>query len=214
METMQAINRRKSVRSYTGEKISEEELNTVLQAAYAAPVGMGKYGNFHLTVIENRELLQAIDEKASAMFGKPDVHLFYGAPTFILVSSKPDGAEKVGGIDYCNTAAIIENMSLAATDLGIGHCYIWGGVAVLNANPELVERVGLPEGFTPCSGIILGVTTETYTDRDIPDQRPRGPPFFMPFRPAAFPCLWKQPAPMSGSARQQFIKNRMGYHLY
>ncbi|WP_066685854.1 nitroreductase family protein [Christensenella intestinihominis] len=171
METMKAINRRKSVRSYTGEKISREALDTVLQAAYAAPVGMGKYENFHLTVIENREFMQAIEEKASAMFGKPDLHLFYGAPTFILVSSKPDGAEKVGGIDYCNTAAIVENMSLAATDLGVGHCYIWGGVAVLNANPDLVARLNLPEGHTPCSGIILGVTTEEYTDRDIPGQR-------------------------------------------
>ena len=37
METMQAILSRKSVRSYTGKKISKDALNTILKAAKAAP---------------------------------------------------------------------------------------------------------------------------------------------------------------------------------
>lgn len=53
MNTMETICSRKSVRTYTGEQITEEQLNTILKAANAAPVGMGQYEGVHLTVITN-----------------------------------------------------------------------------------------------------------------------------------------------------------------
>ena len=39
--------KRKSVRSYTGKSISEEELNIILKAADASPVGLKQYENLH-----------------------------------------------------------------------------------------------------------------------------------------------------------------------
>ncbi|HCC35230.1 MAG TPA: nitroreductase [Ruminococcaceae bacterium] len=170
METMNTINRRKSVRSYTGEKISESILQIILKAANEAPVGMGKYENVHLTVIENQELLQAINEGAAKMFGQPDMQPLYGAPTYILVSEKPS-RDSIGNIEYSNAAIIVHNMALAAVDLGVGTCYIWGATTALGANPALIKQLNLPDGFFPCCGIIVGVTTEQYTVRDFPDNR-------------------------------------------
>ena len=40
---METILKRKSVRSYTGEKITKDELNAILKAADASPVGMKRY---------------------------------------------------------------------------------------------------------------------------------------------------------------------------
>ena len=74
MTTMETICSRKSVRSYTGESITNDELNTILKAANASPVGMGQFDSLHLTVITNAEILNKIEATAAAMFNKPDMH--------------------------------------------------------------------------------------------------------------------------------------------
>ena len=170
METINALFSRKSIRNYTGEKISEDKLKEILKAAKAAPVGMGKYDTLHLTVIENPELLQAIDAAAAKMFGNPDIHPLYGAPTFVIVSAKPEN-ETPNNTEFSNAAIMAHNMALAAVDFGIGCCHIWGALRAMIADPDLVKRLELPEGFRPCCGVILGGTMEQYTMRDIPDSR-------------------------------------------
>jgi nitroreductase len=166
METLKAINNRKSVRSYTG-VLTDEALKTVLQAGEESPIGMGKYQSVHMTVIQNKGLLDEIDKTAGEFFGDPSRHPLYGAPCFILISVE----EPAGNVQYSNAAMMVENMSLAATDIGIGNCAIWGAVAGLNANPELVAKLNLPEGFVACCGVVIGETEETYADRDIPSDR-------------------------------------------
>ncbi|MBR1420950.1 MAG: nitroreductase family protein [Selenomonadaceae bacterium] len=47
METLQTIKSRRSIRKYTGEKISKDQLDQILTAAQASPVGLGKYKNLH-----------------------------------------------------------------------------------------------------------------------------------------------------------------------
>ncbi len=169
MNTMETIFSRKSIREYIGTPISETQMQTILKAANAAPVGMGQYENVHLTVITDPDLLAKIDSAGAALMQRPDIHPLYGAPCFILVSAKiTPGMENVS---YSNAAMIIHNMALAATNLGVGSCYIWGAIAAINAQPELVQALNLPEGFTPCSGLIVGETDETYEEREIPSDR-------------------------------------------
>ena len=170
MEAMELLCARKSVRTYTGEKVSEETLQTILKAGNAAPVGMKQYGSLHLTVIEDPVLLQAIDAAAGAMFGDPSRHPLYGAPTLILVSLKASGAE-AGNVDFSNAAIVAHNMSLAAVDAGVGQCLIWGAIRALNDSPELVARLNLPEGFAPSCAVIVGLTEDSYTPREIPTDR-------------------------------------------
>jgi len=88
------------------------------------------------------------------------------APMQIIVSSA--SADNVG---FSNAAIVVHNMALAAAELGVGACYIWGAVMAINQNPKLVQKLGLPEGFTPCCSIILGKTDEKYTLREIPADR-------------------------------------------
>ncbi len=172
MNTMEAICSRRSVRTYTGEQVTSEELNTILRAAYAAPIGMGRYESMHLTVITSTELLGKIDAAGAAMFGKPDIHPLYGAPMLILVSAvRPDDVEGMKNVTYSNAASIAQNMALAATELGVGACHIWGAtMALLNAS-DVLAALHLPAGFTPCCALALGKTDCAYEPREIPAGR-------------------------------------------
>lgn len=167
MNALENLYSRKSVRSYTGEAITEAELQEILKAAYAAPVGRARYDTLHLTVISNKEYLAKMEANMAAVVGDPDLHPFYGAPTVILVSS----AGPVGNVNYSNAAIVAHNMSLAATELGVGSCHIWGAVGVMNGNAELVKELNLPDGMVPCCAIALGHTNETYEVREIPANR-------------------------------------------
>lgn len=167
MNALENLYSRKSVRSYTGEAISDAELNEILKAAYAAPVGRAMYDTLQLTVISNKEYLARVEAHMACAVGNPNLHPFYGAPTVILVSS----AGPVGNVNYSNAAIVVHNMALAATELGVGCCHIWGAVGMLSGNAELVRELNLPEGMVPCCAIALGHTNETYAVREIPENR-------------------------------------------
>ena len=164
MELRKAMNQRKSVRSYTGESVSDEQLKAILEAAYMAPVGMGLYESIHFTIITNQELLTAIDKIAAEFFKNPDIHPLYGAPMLIVISTNTEG-----NVGSANVAAIIQNMSLAAVEQGVGSCYIYGATAALTGNKELCAKLNLPDGFVPTGSIALGKTAEEYADREIPE---------------------------------------------
>jgi FMN reductase (NADPH) len=85
METMKAIINRQSCRAYTGEQLTESELQTILKAANAAPVAFGYYDEVKLTVIQNPALLAKIDAAGATFFGNPNLKVRYNAPTLILV---------------------------------------------------------------------------------------------------------------------------------
>lgn len=171
MNTLETIYARKSVRTYTGEPITAKELNTILKAANAAPVGMGQYENVHLTVITNTELLKKIDAAGAIMFGKPDIHPLYNAPMLIVVSAKMPEVKAMENVTYSNAAIIVQNMALAAAELGVGVCHIWGATMALQNTPELLKELKLPDGFLPCCAATLGKTEDSYSEREIPEDR-------------------------------------------
>ena len=93
----------------------------------------------------------------------------YNAPMYILVSAKLTTSED--NVGYSSCATIVENIALAAVEIGVGACHIWGATIALSHNEELIKEFNLPEGFTPCCGIILGKTDELYIEREIPENR-------------------------------------------
>ena len=170
MNALENLYSRRSIRSYNGEALTDSELQEILKAAYAAPVGRAMYDTLHITVITNRDYLGKLDKAAAEAFGNPEMHPLYGASALILVSSASANGQ-LANVHYSNAAIVAHNMSLAAADMGVGQCLIWGTVAVLNTMPELVAELGLPEGMTPCCGVAVGHTDEKYTLREVPADR-------------------------------------------
>jgi nitroreductase len=113
---MEAIAQRQACRADTPEQLTEQDLTAVLQAANAAPVGLGKYHEVKLTVVQDKAMLERIDAAGAAFSNRPGAHPTYGAPTLIIVSAiQPTGPRHI--TPHCNAACIVENMALAATDL-------------------------------------------------------------------------------------------------
>ena len=165
---MNTILKRKSVRSYTGENITNEELQQILKAADASPVGMKQYETLHLTIITNKELLNEIEQLASKMFNRPDYHPLYNAPMLILISSKV--LPNMENVMYSNAAIMSHNISLAATSLNIGSCYIWGATAAISKNETILSKLNLPQDFIPCCAVCLGKTNEVFEEKEITDK--------------------------------------------
>ena len=62
------------------------------------------------------------------------------------------------------------NIALTATSLNIGSCYIWGAIAAISNNEEIIKHLNLPEGFIPCCAVTLGKTNEEYIKKDITER--------------------------------------------
>lgn len=166
MELTSIFNTRKSIRSFTGETVSEETRKKILRAANASPVGQAKYETVHLTVVKSKDILTDLEQNTANIFNVDNHSFLYGAPELIIVSTT--ATDNVG---YSNAAIIAHDMSLAAVDEGVGVCHIWGCMIALAANKELIAKLGIPEGFTPACAVAIGKTNETYTDREIPENR-------------------------------------------
>ena len=169
MNTFENLYSRHTVRAYNGNPITPEQETEILKAAQAAPIGRRRYDTLHITVITNADFIARWEQRVSEMNGEPDSHPFYGAPTVILVSSEimPSPSDNV---NYSNAAIIVQNMALAATELGVGACHIWGAVRTLQEAPDLIAELKIPSGMIPCCAIALGQTDEAYTLRDIPER--------------------------------------------
>ena len=70
MDFFQTLYSRKTVRSYTGESITEAELSEILKAAYAAPIGRRRYDTLHLTVITDAAFLAEWERQVGMETGK------------------------------------------------------------------------------------------------------------------------------------------------
>lgn len=160
MNTLDAIFSRKSTRAYNGVQISEEDLQTIIKAGCAAPIGMARYDTLHISIIQNEELLVKIfNDAEEAMFRAVGIrkNMNFGAKTMILVSSMPAYRE---GIEYAHAGFVIENMVIAATSLGIDSVVLGGPIGAISESEELKNAIGVPSGFTPVLAVSFGYATE------------------------------------------------------
>lgn len=164
MDFNQTLATRQSVRKFTEEQITEEQLQKLLEAANAAPVCMGQFDHLHLTVVQKPEIIAKVDEAFQKAVGDPNAHMTYGAPTLIYVSCKNDDEEIIKG---CNAGVVMENMLLEAADLGLGAVYLFGISQVLYANEEISAMLQIPEGFRTVSAIAVGVAADAVQARTL-----------------------------------------------
>ncbi len=172
MDTLQAIFNRKSTRSYKPDLISEEALEIILKAGMAAPVASGRYDSLHLTVVQKNEILKDLFDQTTEFVHKMgiDMNMDFGARTLIIVSSV---AGSKPGAGNTNAAFILENMVLAATDLGIDSVVMGIVPAMIKTNEEFLKKLEIPEGFEPALSAVFGygVHEENAKEHHIPVNR-------------------------------------------
>ena len=152
MEVIEAIATRRSVRAYTEEKVTERELDALLQAAYASPVAGGNRSKMRATVVRDAGLLEAMRafiKESTGMKADP----FYGASTLVVLMGEEDLGDAAL---FTNAGCILENVQLAAHAMGLGACISWACGTVVPASPELVEALQVPDGFKLLAGVEVG----------------------------------------------------------
>jgi len=131
---------------------------------------MAKYKELKLTVIQNKKILEKMDEAGAELFGQPGMHPSYGAPTLILVSGKtrPEGSDE---LQYSNAGCIMQNMALEATELGLGSVYLKGMISAIEKNKEICEELNLPKDYIPIAALAVGYGNEEIKERPLTVER-------------------------------------------
>ena len=166
MEWNELMLTRKSCREYVDEQITTAQLKALLQAACASPVARGKFEQLQLTVVQDKELLELIDKAAKAAYGDETFSCTRGAPTVIVVSvQEVDG--QIAPNMIASAGCVVQNMHLAATDLGLGSVYL-GSIQAISGSFEVMYKLKLQDGFWPVAALAVGNAKEPAEKRDVP----------------------------------------------
>lgn len=118
---IETIKKRNSTRGYTAEPLTEAELDTLIHAGLQAPTAANRQ-EIHFTVLTgDNPILGELEEEKNRLRELPaQTHNFYyEAPHVIILSA--DSTYKWSPLD---TGIAVENMALAAEELGLGNLII------------------------------------------------------------------------------------------
>jgi len=174
--TLDAIYRRRAVRSYKPQRLDEPTIRKLLDAAVHAPTAIHEEA-WAFVVVQDKALLKRISDRAKKMAGdelakhrdllkapqgsseghltsmlaSAEFNIFYDAGTLIVICARPMG--QFVSAD-CWLAA--ENLMLAACAMGLGSCPIGFSIPVLNA-ADTKRELGIPSDVAAVAPLIVGV---------------------------------------------------------
>ena len=166
MNTLDAIKARHPTRGFADRQLSDADLEAILFAGGQAAVGGADFKSLKLYAVQDPQLLKDIDEASAKT--RPGFHPLYGAPTLVVLASKESILKN---IEYTNAGCVIQNMMVAAADLGIDSVYLWMAMYGINGEPELVKRLGFPEGYTCLGTVALGYEAKPFPKLKAEEQR-------------------------------------------
>jgi len=150
LDVFEAIRKRRSVRAFTREDVSKEEVDKLIEAATHAP-SAGNIQPWEFIVIRDSRI------KRKLAMAALDQSFIEEAPVVIVVCANElrsgQGYGNRGATLYClqDTAAAIQNMLLTACALGLGTC--WVGAF---REETVRETLSIPRGVRPVSIIPVG----------------------------------------------------------
>ncbi len=146
MEFFDVIQKRYSARAYRCDPVEEHKVQQVLEAAQLAPTAANRQ-SFKFIVIHTAKK----EAELRRVYDKP---WFVQAPVIICACAIPAKAwARRDGKNYCDvdTAIAMDHLILAATELGLGTCW----VAAFDSAAAR-EILGLPNGVEPIAFTPLG----------------------------------------------------------
>lgn len=163
-DVLKVIKERRSIRRFKMEQISNKELNYILEAGLYAPSAHNQQ-SWNFTVVQSSDLIKSMsddtkksfvhakDQRTRDLANNEKMHVFYHAPTLIVISGREDAL-----MPQVDCGAATQNMLLAAESLNIGGC--WNGYVAYLFDHELGESylktLNIPEGYKPYYAIALG----------------------------------------------------------
>jgi nitroreductase len=150
--------KRRSIRSFTAQKVEKEKIEAILKAAMHAPSAVNKQP-WHFIVINERAILNRI------MDVHPYSKMFSSSNLGILVCGDLQ-LHHGPGYWIADCAAATENLLLAATSLGLGSC--WVGIYPKEERMNAMREIFLfPEHVEAFALVALGYAAE---EKKVPER--------------------------------------------
>jgi nitroreductase len=148
------ILKRRSVRKYKNDKVSEDLIKSLLQAAMSAP-SAGNQQPWHFVIIEDRAVLTELSKIHGGFVN------LERAPLAILVCGEPEAA-KLEFYWEQDCSAATQNILLAATALGLGA--VWQGINPRGGSDSeaIIGILKLPRHIRPFSLVAVGYPAEVH----------------------------------------------------
>ncbi len=147
MNTIEAIKNRRSVRKYKADEVSDEHLQILLEAAMLAP-SAGNAQPWEFIIVKSKEAREKIAQV------NPFAQMAIEAPLSIIVCGNLK-EEKYPGFWQQDCSAALQNLMLAAVELGLGT--VWTGVYPVEERVKQVqEYFNMPEHILPMGIVVVG----------------------------------------------------------
>lgn len=157
MNVIDAIITRRSIRKFTGEVVSDEQVNTLLKAGFQAP-SAHNLQPWHFIVVKDKETLE---EMAA---NHPYAKMLPQSGCGIIVCGDSNREARVGFlVEDCSAA--IQNILLAAHGIGLGA--VWCGIYPdTDRTAEFSRILNLPGNIIPVGLIAVGYPDEEKAPQD------------------------------------------------
>lgn len=164
MDLFEAIKNRRSIRQFTNQTVPNEMANQLIEAARMTPTA-GNAQPYRLVIVRQPEQKNRLSHAA---YGQKQLQT--ASVVFVVCADLKRAQEAYGDRGrnlYCiqDTAAVTQNMLLAAHGLGLGACWIGAF-----KEEEVKKAVNAPEDMRPVAMIPIGYPAES------PSPRPRRQP--------------------------------------
>jgi nitroreductase len=175
MDVLEAIHARRSIRDFTDQPVTREEIERLLEVAVHAPNHrMTQPWHFYVLgpetrraygeVLGSRKAKRVEDPEAARAVQEKVAAAEAALPAMIAVSMTLDENPEIREEDYAAAMMGVENLLLAAHAMGLGTHIKTGAVM---DDPRARSAVGVPEGERIVVVIHVGVPAE------VPEAKPR-----------------------------------------
>lgn len=166
-KTINDFKTRRSIRKFKDEQITDDELNTILEAGTYAPTGRGAQSP-KIIVIQNPETIREFSQWNRCYFPgdvPQDFDPFYGGKTLLIVLADSEIPTYVE--DGSSVLCVLVN---AAHAVGVASCWIHRAREEFESEKgkDLLKKWGIPESYKGIGHVVLG-----YADGDTPMALPR-----------------------------------------
>jgi nitroreductase len=151
-DALTVIHSRKSVRNFTGEGVTAEQLDILLRAGMCAPTAVNMQP-WSFVVVTSRSMLDSLAD------GLPFAKMLYKAGAAIIVCAIPEKAfDKRTEYAIIDCSLASENILLAAEAIGLGA--VWTAAYPYDDRAGFVRKVlNIPQDIIPLNVIPIGHPT-------------------------------------------------------
>ena len=150
LDVFEAIKKRRSIRDYTDEQVSDKDVERLIEAARWAP-SAGNTQPWEFVIVKDAEMKRKLSDAAL------NQTFIQKVPVVIVVCADEKRSSRIYGnrgeklYSIQDTAAATENMILAAQELGLATC--WVGAF---QEKEVAKAVKAPKNVKPVAIIPVG----------------------------------------------------------